>query len=125
LPVYPLQRPNPASAVYAVAAVDCNGRVAERAVVQALGWSAGTVLNLRIRANLILVQADQRGAYVLAPPGYVRLPAAIRHRCGLVPGARLLLAADPVRQVLVMYPPAALDAMVSAFQAGVVGGGDA
>jgi hypothetical protein len=110
--------------VYAMAAVDCNGRVAERAVADAMGWSAGIALDLCVRANLILVQADQRGAFVLSPPGYVRLPATIRHRCGLVAGARLLLAADPDQGLLVMYPPSALDGMVAAFQTAALGGGN-
>jgi hypothetical protein len=107
--------------VYAVAAVDCNGRVGERGVIQAMGWAAATVLDLRVRENLIVVQPDQRGAQVLGLSGYLRLPAPIRHRCRLVPGARLLLAADPTAGVMVIYPPAVLDAMVCAFQAGVLG----
>jgi hypothetical protein len=110
--------------VYAVAAIDCNGRVAERAVADAMGWAPGIALDLRVHANLILVQADQRGAFVLSPPGYVRVPATIRHRCGLVAGARLFLAANPDQGLLVMYPPSALDGMVAAFQTAALGGGD-
>jgi hypothetical protein len=51
----------------------------------------------------------------------LRLPAEIRHRRGLVPGARLLLAGDPDEGVLVMYPPAELNWMVSTFSAAALG----
>jgi hypothetical protein len=36
LPLAALKTPSTGSAVYAVAAIDCNGRVAERAITQAL-----------------------------------------------------------------------------------------
>ncbi len=34
---------------------------------------------------------------------------SLRHRCGLGAGDRVLLAADPNRSRLAIYPPAALD----------------
>jgi hypothetical protein len=40
---------------------------------------------------------------------YVWLLAATRHRLDLRPGDRVLLAAQPTQQTLVVYPPAALD----------------
>jgi hypothetical protein len=39
----------------------------------------------------------------------VRLRATIWHLCGLRPGDRVLLAAEPSLQVLRVYPPATLD----------------
>jgi hypothetical protein len=113
-----------ASTVYAVAAIDCNGRIADRVLTHVMGWSAGTALALVDRAGVIVVEADQSGSVEVAQPGRVRVPAPVRHRLGLVPGTRLLLAADPVREQLVMYPPAAVDGMVTAFQAAAFGGED-
>jgi hypothetical protein len=52
----------------------------------------------------------------------VRLPATVRHWCGLSPGSRVLLAADPAAGRLVVHPPAALDAMIGQFHARVPGG---
>ncbi|MCP3803471.1 AbrB/MazE/SpoVT family DNA-binding domain-containing protein [Allokutzneria sp. A3M-2-11 16] len=34
--------------------------------------------------------------------GHLRLPASVRHCCGLVPGDRVLLVADPDQNVLVV-----------------------
>jgi hypothetical protein len=113
LPLLPAGRPS--SAVYAVASIDCNGRVAERMVIRALGWHVDLALDVRILSDLIVVRPDLRGPLRLFAPGCVRLPAEIRHRCALVPGARLLLAGDPDQGQLVIYPPADLDRMVSTF----------
>ena len=49
------------------------------------------------------------GEFQVTGQGHLRLPALIRHRCGLEPGDRVLLAADPRQRQLVLYPPAVLD----------------
>jgi hypothetical protein len=122
LPLAALRTASAGSAVYAVVAIDCNGRVAERAVAQALQWSPGTTLNVQIRAGLICVRAHSAGDLVVSGAGYIRLPAPLRHRCGLVPGARMLLAADPEQALLVIYPPSTLQSMITAFQTEIVRG---
>jgi hypothetical protein len=48
--------------------------------------------------------------------------AVVRHWCGITTGARVLLVADRDRGQLRVYPPAALDAMIAAFDAAVLGG---
>ena len=53
------------------------------------------------------------------------LPAAVRHWCGLKSGDRVLLTADPVADLLVVYPPTVLDDMVAQAQCAVLGGDDA
>ncbi|GGM67957.1 hypothetical protein GCM10011608_61480 [Micromonospora sonchi] len=50
---------------------------------------------------------------------------AVRQWCGLTAGDRVLLAASPADGLLVVHPPAALDAMVVAVHADVLGGGQA
>jgi hypothetical protein len=108
--------------VYGLATIDCNGRVAETAVINALGWVPGTRLDIRETGGLVLVIASRHGAFSLAGQGYLRLPATVRHWCGLVPGDRVLLAAEPGQGRLVVHPPAALDAMITQFHASVLGG---
>jgi hypothetical protein len=115
LPLPGLRPSRPTSTVYAIAAIDCNGRVAERAVVRAMGWPVDLALDVRVQSGLIVLRPEPRGALRLFAPGYLRLSAEIRHRCDLVPGARLLLAGDPDQAVLLIYPPAVLDRMVSTF----------
>lgn len=54
----------------------------------------------------------------MSAAGHLRLPAAIRHRCGLVTGDRLLLAADPSTAELRIYPPAILDELITRHHGG-------
>lgn len=122
LPLPQLAPPPVRSAVCATATIDCNGRVAETAVITALGWVPGTHLNIQVHGGLILITADPHAAFRMTRKGQVRLPAAVRHWCGLTPGSRVLLAADPAAGRLVVHPPAALDAMITQFHATVLDG---
>jgi hypothetical protein len=123
LPVPQLPSVRPRSTVYGLAAIDCNGRVADTTVIRSLSWAPGIRLDIRECGGLVLVRADRRGVFRVTGQGYLRLPATVRHWCGLVPGDRVLLAADPDEGLLVVHPPAALDAMVSQFHGEVLGGG--
>jgi hypothetical protein len=108
------------STVYGVATIDCNGRVAETAVITALGWVPGTRLDIRECGGLVLVTASRHGVFAMSGQGYLRLPATVRHWCELVPGDRVMLTADPGDGLLVVHPPAALDAMITQFHAAVL-----
>ena len=70
--------------------------------------------------DLVTVRARTDGAAGgsgVMPQGHVRLPAQVRHRCGLRPGDRVLLAADPSAGVLRVFPPATVDALLPALTA--------
>lgn len=113
LPLAALRARRTSSAVYGLAALDCHGRVADRLITQALGWSAGLRLHMRETATgALTAAADPEGAYRITSHGHVRIPAPLRHRCGLRAGDRVLLAADPEQSQLVIYPPAILDALL-------------
>jgi len=122
LPVPQLAPSGVASMLYGTAAIDRNGRVVEGTVITALGWTPGTRLDIRERGGLVLIAADPHAVFRMTQPGQLRLPAALRHWCGLTPGSRVLLAADPARGLLVVHPPAALQSMVAQFHAAVLGG---
>jgi hypothetical protein len=122
LPVANLVSPRAASLVYGVAAMDCNGRVAETMVINTLGWVPGTRLDIRESGGLVLVRADRHGVFSMSRRGCLRLPANVRHWAQLAPGDRVLLVADPAVGHLVVYPPTVLDAMVAQFQTAVLGG---
>jgi hypothetical protein len=123
LPLPSLSTRHASSVVYGLAVVDCRGRVADRAVVMALGWVSGTRLNIRESRGLLVVRTDAHGVFSVTKQGYLRLPATVRHCCGLVPGDRVLLAADPRRDLLIVYPPAALDDLFAQRHAGLWDGG--
>jgi hypothetical protein len=119
LPLVTVPTPREGSTVYGMTVLDRHGRLADRIVLQALGWVAGTRLVIGGTGELVTLQASGAGntsaeSYVTAQ-GYLRLPARIRQRCGLWPGDRVLLAADPSDLLLRVYPPSTLDNLLGAF----------
>lgn len=95
--------------VYGLAALDDRGRVADRVVMRALAWHARQRLAIEETGGVLTVRPDPDGDQQVTGQGHLRLPAALRHRCALAAGDRVLLAADPGRSRLAVYPPAALD----------------
>jgi hypothetical protein len=117
LPVAQLAPESSPMVTYGMAAIDRDGRLAEVAVVAALGWLPGTRLDIRVRGGLVLVTADPHAIFRVTRPGQVRLPATVRHWCRLTAGSRVLLVADPAAGRLVVHPPAALHTMITEFHA--------
>jgi hypothetical protein len=109
LPLAELPPQRTSAVVYGASAVDDRGRVADRVVLRALGWPAGHRLDIREAAGTLTVVADPAGGHQVTGQGHLRIPAELRHRCGLATGDRVLMAADPDRSHLAIYPPAALD----------------
>lgn len=108
--------------VYGMAAVDRRGRVADQAVVRALGWAPGTRLDMREAHGLLVVQASPQGIFAVTRQGHLRLPADARHCVCLAPGDRVLLVADPGGGRLVVHPPAVLDLIVTRLHTELLGG---
>jgi hypothetical protein len=120
--VLELARPRLRSVVYGLASLDRNGRLADNHLLRALGWDTSTRLDIREEGGLLLVTATGQGLFGLTGQGHLRLPAPARRRCGLDAGDRVLLVADPNAGLLVVHPPAALDAMVGWLHAAALGG---
>jgi hypothetical protein len=102
-----------ANTVYGMSVLDRGGRIADRAVIDALGWTPATRLGLDAARTHLTLRAAIDGALAVKDHRYLWLPAATRQRLGLRPGDRVLLAAEPERQTLVVYPPAALDELLA------------
>ncbi|GAA2369583.1 hypothetical protein [Dactylosporangium salmoneum] len=102
---------------YAVSTIDNRGRVAETSVVRALGWVAGTRLHVREQGRLIVAILDEQGVFQISRTGHLLIPVAVRRWAGLTPGDRVLLAGDQDRNMIVVHPPEAIDAMVEQLHA--------
>jgi hypothetical protein len=118
LPLATIPTERAATAVYGMTVLDRNGRIADCVALRALGWTAGIRLVTGGTRELVTLHAatddSSSGGSCVTPQGYVRLPAQLRHRCGLRPGDRVLLAADPPQQMLRVYPPSTLDDLLAA-----------
>lgn len=118
----PIAAPRKRSWIYAVVSLDDRGRIAARALLQRLAWVPGTTVTVREVSDLVVVAADPSGPATVSPQGHLRLPARLRHRCGLVAGTQLLLVADATVGRMLIHPQVAVDVMVAARYAEVFGG---
>ncbi|MFD2415431.1 AbrB/MazE/SpoVT family DNA-binding domain-containing protein [Amycolatopsis pigmentata] len=122
LPLPTVPTPRVGTAVYGLAAVDCRGRVADRAVFGALRWVAGTPLAISVTHGVLLISTDPSGVFGMTSQGHLRLPAPVRKCCSLSPGERVFLAAYPDRGVLLVHPPTVLDTLLAQTHATLLGG---
>ena len=100
--------------VYGLAHVDRSGRVADRTVTGALGWRGGDRLTLTAETGVVVIRRDPSGLVTLPPRSCVPIPAALRHRCGLLPGDPVLLTAVPAEDTLTAYSLAVVDQALAA-----------
>jgi hypothetical protein len=120
-----LALPRAGSLRYGMARVDADGRVSNRSTITALGWCGGDRLHITLLAGSVVVHRHPSGVFTMpSKPDVVVLPAPVRKHSGMRPGEQVLLAADPNHDVLVVHPLSALDSMVTAYHASLVGGDD-
>jgi hypothetical protein len=86
--------------VYGIGRIDAPGRIADRAVISALGWRGGDRLTLTADGGVVTAHRDPGGMITLPSRAYIAIPAELRRRCGLQPGDRVLLAAVPAGDTL-------------------------
>jgi hypothetical protein len=99
----------PCDAVYGVGRIDASGRVADRAVTDALGWTCGDRLTITAADGVVVARRDPHGMVTLAARSYLAIPSSLRRRCGLRPGDMVLLAAFTDQDALAAYPFAVVD----------------
>lgn len=104
--------PRLTNVLYRMASVDDRGPVADRQVIAAVGWNAGTRLRIRKHDGLLVVTTEPHGVLHLTKQGYLRLPADARRAASVSSGDRVLLTAHLERRTMTVFPPAALDSLV-------------
>jgi len=95
--------------VYGFGRIDASGRVADRVTIAALGWRGGDRLTVIAEAGVMIARRDPGGMVTVPTRAYVVIPAALRRRCGLRAGDRVLLAASPGQDMLAAYSFAVVD----------------
>ncbi len=108
--------------VFGMAVLDRSGRIADKAIMACLDWKPGLRLEFTIREGLIVVAADEAGCRVLDERCHVLLPMRVRRACRIDGQQRVVLAALPGRQRLIVHPPAQLDQLTLAVHIAALGG---
>ena len=106
--------PNRPDVIYGFGRIDASGRVADRAIISALGWRGGDRLTLTADAGVMVARRDPGGMVTVPDRPHIVIPAAVRHRCGLRTGDRVLLAALPAEDTLAAYSFAVVDQAIRA-----------
>lgn len=109
LAVPPPPAPLVGDAVFGVGRIDASGRVADRAVTGALGWSSGDRLTITASEGGVVARRDPHGMVTLPARACLAIPSSLRRRCGLCPGDIVLLAALPRQDAVAAYPMAVVD----------------
>jgi bifunctional DNA-binding transcriptional regulator/antitoxin component of YhaV-PrlF toxin-antitoxin module len=99
----------PDDVVYGTGRMDESGRVADRAMTDALGWQQGDRLTFTATAGVVIARRDPAGMVAMPAKPYLVIPAALRRRCGLRAGHHVLLAASPAEDTLAAYSFAVVD----------------
>lgn len=99
----------PQDVLYGFGRVDMADRVADRAVISALGWRRGDRLTLTAEAGVVTARRDPAGMVAMTAKPYIVIPAGLRRRCGLRPGDRVLVAVAPADDMLAAYSLAVVD----------------
>jgi hypothetical protein len=94
----------PVDVIYGMGRLDASGRVADQVISRVLGWQPGDRLTLTGTPNMVTARRDPAGILTLGRKPYMTVPAALRNRCGLRAGDRVLLAATPAENLLAVYP---------------------
>jgi len=66
----------PEDVVYGIARIDSSGRICERAVITALGWSGGDLLTVTADAGVVTARRDPGGMVTLPLPDQDSLAAS-------------------------------------------------
>ena len=99
----------PDEVVYGFGRMDVAGRVGDRAMVGVLGWRPGDRLTLTGAAGVVIARRDPGGLVSMPAKPYLAIPSALRQRCGLQAGDRVLLAVFPGQDALAAYSFAVVD----------------
>jgi hypothetical protein len=116
--------PERGSLRYGLGRIDASGRVTDKLLLSCLGWTPGQRLSITVVGTAAVICPHSAGVFTLTSAHFLVLSAPIRRRCGLRLRDQVLLVADPGQQVLVAHPCAALDPLITAYHAQLLGGGD-
>lgn len=125
LPLPVLPEPRTSRVAFSVGAIDRGGRVAARATVSAVDWQPGTRLSAQVLQGSLVLRPDVGGPVQVVSDGYLRVPAQLRHRCGLETGDRVLLTATTGENSVIIHSPNATDELLTSAHHAILGGGPA
>jgi hypothetical protein len=108
LPAPRLPAAEPESLVLGMARLDGSGRVHDRAILAALDWHPGRRIDITTVYDTIVVHSVSTGLHIIGARGDLTLPAAARTLSGIPANSRVVLAAIPSENLLLVHPSATM-----------------
>jgi hypothetical protein len=80
-----------------VTPIDARGRLADGSPARILGWAPGQPISITAvpQGGGHMIEVRSGGPNAITRQGHLRIPAYVRHLCGIPTGDRLLVAATP------------------------------
>ncbi|QFZ20094.1 hypothetical protein [Saccharothrix syringae] len=98
---------------HAVRAFDGKGRISDRSLFGALGWSGRMAVSIHAHeSGALVVRRDPDGVSALTARGMVAVPAPVLRWCGFAVREQVLLTAVPSLSALVVHGLEALDRLL-------------
>ncbi|GAA2675615.1 hypothetical protein [Actinoplanes palleronii] len=110
--------------VFGLSSMDRTGRIVDKPIMASLGWKPGLQVGFAIREGVIVIApgAGQR-LRAIDRLGHLNVPARVRQACRIDNPERVLLAAFPRRQLLLVHPAALVGHLTALLHAAMLGGG--
>jgi bifunctional DNA-binding transcriptional regulator/antitoxin component of YhaV-PrlF toxin-antitoxin module len=107
--------PRDASLLYDIGRVDRSGRVTSNDIIDALHWHPGSKLEVILTPRTIVIRAASDGPFSVPRRPCIPIPSHARRPHGIKPRDHVLIAAAPEYGLMIVYPPSALDEMISRY----------
>jgi hypothetical protein len=112
LPAPHLPATEPEMLMLGMAHLDGSGRIHDRTILTALDWHPGQRVDITSMYDTIVVHGASTGLHIIGARGDLTLPAAARTLCGIPAGSRVVLAAIPSENLLLVHPPATIASLL-------------
>jgi len=101
--------------LYGIRRVDGSGRVASNDIINALHWRPGSELDVIVTPRTIVIRTAPGGQFRVPQKPCIVIPSHARRPHDIKPGDHVLFAAAPDHGLVIVYPLAALDEMISRY----------
>ena len=91
-----------------MARLDGSGRVHDQTIRTTLDWHPGQRVDITSVHDTIVVYGVSTGLHIVGARGDLTLPAAARAPSGIPANSRVILAAIPSENLLLVHPPATM-----------------
>jgi hypothetical protein len=104
---------------YGMNRIDNSGRISDQALLRSVSWKPGDRLDAHVVPGTIVFQPRATGLLTVGKPWRLPIPAAARQYLGITCGSKVLVAAIPKHRLIVVYPLATLDLLISQHHASI------